>query len=165
MADVTLGSGATALYEYLENGKTTGTTNAVTNGKEAFEALMKGLAGDFVIVCDPETATPEPTDAAWSQTVTVTLETYDGELHSWYNGPITLAVEDAGGGTASILPVAGEQMMTNGTLSVVLSGDANTWANGETATLTVSDPATAGTGFNGWVASDATCVITFTTAS
>ena len=162
MADVTLGTGSEGLRSYLLNGCTDGTADSSGNGKQAFEALLKGLAGDYVIKCDPETVAPEPTNAVWSQTVTVTLETTDGEVHTWYNGPVKLAVGDTGGGTATITPGAGNRMMTNGSLTVVLAGDEATWAHGETATLTVSDPDN--TGFGGWTAADATCVVTFTTA-
>lgn len=162
MADVTLGSGITALNAYLIHGGTDGTADSADNGKQAFETFLKGLQGDYVIKCDPETTAPEPTTSAWSQDVTVTLETADGEVHTWYNGPVKLAIDDTGGGTASISPSAGNQMMTNGSLTVTISGTEATWANSETATLTVSDPDTSG--FGGWEASDADCVITFTSA-
>jgi len=159
---VTLGSAVIALRDYLLHGGTVGTNDNAANGEQAFETLLKGLAGDYVIVCDPATTTPEPTSEAWTQEVVVTLETADGEVHTWYNGPIKLAIDDTSiAGTASIDPAAGEHNMTNGKLTVTVSGDAKDWLNGDTVTLTVSDPDTSG--FGGWTASDATFVATFTT--
>lgn len=160
MASVTLGAGAEALKDYLLNGKTSGTAGSSANGKEGFTALLKGLAGDYVLSCSPSTATKAPTSSAWSQTVTVSLKTAAGEVHTWYNGPVKLAVADtSSAGTASISPSAGNQMMTDGTLTVTLSGNAANWLNGETATLTVAVPDT--TAIGGWTTSSATCVVTF----
>ena len=166
MADVTLGTGVEGLREYLLNGKTSSTAGDPANGRETLTALLKGLAGDYKLKCTPATATPlvsELAAAAQAFTIDISLETNDGEVHSWYNGPVKIAIteDDVGEGcTAAILPTAGEHMMTNGHLSVTVTMAKATWTAGKKATLTVSDPDTSA--FGGWAASDATFVATVT---
>jgi hypothetical protein len=153
MADVTYNPGMESLRTGLANG---GMTGELTNIK----ALFKALSGDIVVKCTPATATPAPTSAAWSQVVSVALETADGERHTWYSGPITLAVADTStAGTAAISPAAGAHLMTDGVLSVTLSGAAAAWLNAETATLTASLVAQQGLA---GLAASGTCVVTFT---
>lgn len=166
MADVTLGTGATALFEYMLNGRSEGGAGAATNGQEGLTAFLKGMSGDFKIVCSPATATPlvsECTAAAQVYTIDVSLQTNDGEIHSWYNGPVKIAIaenDDGEGCTAAILPAAGEHMMTNGHLSVTVTMAKATWTATKKATLTVSDPDTSS--FGGWAATDATFIATVT---
>jgi hypothetical protein len=66
----------------------------------------KALSGDIVWVCNPATATPAPTSAAWTRDVIITLETAAGEVHTWFDDAITTGVSIADtstAGTASIL--------------------------------------------------------------
>lgn len=162
MADVTLGTGATALFEYLLNGRSEGGAGAVTNGQEGLKAFLKGMSGDYKIACSPATAAPtvaECTAEAQVYAIDVSLQTNDGEVHSWYNGPVKLAIaDDDGVGAATIVPTAGAQMMANGRLTVTVTMSKAAWTAGSKATLTVSDPDT--TGFGGWTATDATFIAT-----
>lgn len=154
MADVTLGSGAEDLREYLLNGY--GTKDGV------YTAWMKAQSGDFVIGLSATTAAPtvaECTAEAQVYTITVTLQTADGETHGWYNGPVKLAIADDDDlGAATISPTAGNTMMANGVATVTVTMSKAAWTAGKKATLTVSDPDT--TGFGGWTASDATFIAT-----
>ena len=129
------------------------------------KAFLKAASGDFVIKCTPATVAKTATSEAWTQDVVVTLETNDGELHKWYNGNITLAVADTGTGTAAIDPAAGAHAMTNGSLTVTLSGDAGSsyWANTQTATLTASVTSNNPGLVQGSLIANATCVVTFST--
>lgn len=166
MSDVTLGNGVEGLREFLLNGKTSGIAGDTSNGNETFTALMKGLAGDYKIKCTPDKATPlvsELKAGKVSFAVDVSLESNDGEIHSWYNGPVKIAIaeDDTGAGCeATINPEAGAQMMTNGHLTVTVTMAKATWTATKKATLTVSDPDN--TGFGGWTAADATFVATVT---
>jgi len=166
MADVTLGTGIEGLRRYLLNGCTSGVAGSAENGRETLAAFMKAQSGDFKIKCTPATATPLVSElgaAAQSFVIDVSLETNDGEVHSWYNGPVKIAIaeDDTGEGcTAAILPIAGEHMMTNGHLSVTVTMAKATWTADKKATLTVSDPDTSA--FGGWAATDATFVATVT---
>jgi hypothetical protein len=93
--------------------------------------------------------------------ITISLTTAAGELHSWYNGKVLLAIADTDDtGVASIDPAAGERAMTNGVLEVEVTMSKAVWTANKTATLTVSDLATAGTGILGFVVADATFVAT-----
>jgi hypothetical protein len=160
MAGVTNGSKIEDLRTYL--------AGLGNNGYNAFQTLMKALSGDFVLKVTPATATPAPTAAAWTQAAVVTLETADGEVHEWYNGPVTLAIADTStAGTASITPAAGAHNMTNGQLAVTIAGDAAAWLATETVTLTASmadQDASGDTDKNlfGKAVADKTCVLTFT---
>jgi hypothetical protein len=123
------------------------------------KAFMKACSGDIVLVVTPATATPAATTEAWSQVVTATLKTADGEVHKWYSGPVTIAVsKSSSGGTAAISPTAGAKYMTDGVFSFTLSGT-GTWAQNDTATATVT--AVAQQGLLGLAISATTCVVTF----
>jgi len=152
MADITLGTGAEDLRSYILNGD---------GNHDIWKAFIKGLQGDFVFDVSPATTAPTPTTEAWGQEVTITLKSNNGEVHTWYNGPIKLAIANTStAGTATIDPSDTTPNMENGVYTVTIAGDAASWLNSETATLTVSDPDT--TGIGGWAVADATCVITFT---
>lgn len=159
MADVTLSAATLELRDWFLHGG--GDVAGVT-------AFLKAHSGDIQLeVVVPDT-TPAPTTDAWSQTMTVRLQTADGEVHTWYNGPVTLAIADTGGGTATIVPAAGAHNMVGGELDVVVAGEANTWANGEAVTLTASigDQDSSGDtdkAILGYAIADHTGVITFTT--
>ena len=128
-------------------------------------SFIKAIQGDLKLVCTPATVAKTATSEAWTETVVVTLTNNDGELCQWYNGNVTIAVADTGTGTASISPAAGAVQMTDGSLTVVLSGDAgsNNWANEQTATLTVSPTANNAGIVQGSLIANATCVVTFAT--
>jgi len=125
------------------------------------KAFLKACCGDIVLKVTPATYAPAATAAAWTKTVLVTLETADGERHKWYSGPVTLAVGDtSSAGTASISPTAGAKYMTDGALSVTISGDAAAWLQNDTATLTVT--VVEGPGLAAGKAIGATtCILTF----
>lgn len=157
MADVTLSEGSNNVLYWLLNG---------AGDRAGVDALFKALSGDIQLEVDVVDATPDPTAAVWEQTMTVKLVTADGEVHSWYNGPVTLAIGDtSSAGTAAILPAAGAHNMVAGELEVVVSGDAQAWLNSETVTLTASIAAqhSGDTAILGYVVANHTGVITFTT--
>lgn len=136
----------------------------INAGSPPLDLLVKAMGGDMVFKCTPATAAPSAAAAAADAveyTVTVTLETAEEEVHSWYNGPVLLAItDDDGTGTATIDPAAGERNMTDGSLDVVVTLPKAAWTAGSVVTLTVSDPVTAGTGICGWAVADKTFVAT-----
>lgn len=136
----------------------------INAGSPPLDLLVKAMGGDMVFKCTPKTAAPSATDAALAAieyTVTVTLETAEGEVHSWYNGPVLLAIATTDdNGVATIDPAAGERNMTDGSLDVVVTLPKAAWTAGSVVTLTVSDPVTAGTGICGWTVADKTFVAT-----
>ena len=126
--------------------------------------VTKALSGDMVFKCTPATAAPSAAAAALDDIVykvKVTLENAAGEVHDWYNGPVLLAISDNDStGVATISPAAGERNMTNGELEVTVTLPKAAWTASKAVTLTVSDPATAGTGVCGWVVANKTFVAT-----
>lgn len=126
--------------------------------------INKIMSGDYAFEVDPATASPtvaECTANAMTYTVTVSLVDGDGNVYTGYNGKVLLAVADTDGSFhATIDPTAGERAMTNGVLEVDVTLAKGAWTAGSTATLTVSDPVTAGTGVTGWAVADATFVAT-----
>lgn len=127
--------------------------------------VTKALSGDMVFKCTPATAAPSAAAVAQNAIVykvKVTLETAKKEVHSWYNGPVLLAITTTdANGVATIDPAAGERNMTNGELEVTVTLPKAAWTASKTVTLTVSDPANAGTGICGWAVADKTFVATF----
>ena len=126
--------------------------------------VTKALSGDMAFKCTPATAAPSAAAAALNDIVykvKVTLENAKGEVHSWYNGPVLLAIaDDDSTGAATISPAAGEHNMTNGELEVTVTLPKAAWTASKAVTLTVADPATAGTGICGWVVANKTFVAT-----
>ena len=136
--------------------------NAALN--DNFGLMAKAMSGDMKFSLSQTTAAPtvaECTAAAQVYNITISLTTAAGEVHSWYNGKVLLAIAaDDSTGVASIDPAAGEHAMTNGVLEVEVTMSKAKWTAGKKATLTVSDLATAGTGILGFVVADATFVAT-----
>jgi hypothetical protein len=131
----------------------------VVNGggdRADWDAFVKAHSGDMVFLCTPAAPTVKATSSGWSLPVTVQLATADGEVHKWFQGPITLAIADtSAAGTASITPAAGAHNMVDGELSVTISGDAAAWLAAETATLSISSITVIG-----YTVPAKTCVVT-----
>lgn len=111
---------------------------------------------DVVVVIERANVTPAPTTAVWSYVVPFHLETTAGETVP-FNGTIAATAEEStsGGGTAD--PDDATPAVVNGRGTVTFKGTAGTWADGNTATLTLTHT-------NLRAASDTdTFVVTFTT--
>jgi len=126
--------------------------------KEAFLLRDLASAGDMVIVIDPETVDRTITTSAWTRDVKISVQTAAGAVHTWLDGAFAtiLSIADTGGGTATI--VSTTMTLVEGEVIVVVSGDAATWANGETDTLTVAN-----TTILGYTVTGGTSVETFNT--
>ena len=126
--------------------------------------IGKVQSGNYAFSVSPATASPtvaQVTANAMAYTVTVSLVDGDGAVYTGYNGKVLLAIADNDDNfSATISPAAGEHAMTNGVLTVVVTLGKGAWTAWKKATLTASDPATAGTGVNGWAVADATFVAT-----
>ena len=136
----------------------------INAGSPPLNLLVKAMGGDMVFKCTPATAAPSAAAAALADvkyTVTVTLESTAEEVHSWYNGPVLLAIAtNDSTGVPAIDPAAGEHNMTNGVLEVEVTLPKAAWTASKAVTLTVADPATAGTGICGWAVANKTFVAT-----
>ncbi len=103
--------------------------------------LWKFLSGDIDSAVNGVTDNVEgPTDGVTTQTFEISLVDKDGNVYEFYNGPIKLAIaKSSTGGTIAIDPASTTPNMKNGryTVSIIFGG---TWATGDTATLTISDP-------------------------
>lgn len=111
---------------------------------------------DVVVVIERANVTPAPTTKAWSFVVPFHLETAAGETVP-FNGTIaaTAAETTSGGGTAD--PTDATPDVVNGRGVVTFAGTEATWANADTATLTLTH-----TNLRGGTDAD-TFVVTFTT--
>jgi len=128
-----------------------------------FGILTKAMSGDMVFSLSQTTAAPAASVLAAGDVVykiKVRLETAAGELHSWFNGKISVAIaDDDATGAATVTPT-GETAMTNGELEVTVTLPKAVWTAGKKATLTIGDVSTAGTGILGWAVADKTFVAT-----
>lgn len=106
--------------------------------REYLSLMQDAMSGDIVIVIDPETVDRTITSSAWDRDVKISIQNAAGKVHKWMNltEATILSVGDTGGGTAII--VATTITIVNGETTVVVSGDAATWADAETDTLTVA---------------------------
>ena len=119
-------------------------------------ALSKEVSQDDVlVVVERANVTPSPTAAVWSYVVPFHLETTTGEMVP-YNGTIAATVGNTStSGTAAVDTAT--PSVVNGVGSSTISGDAASWLNTETATLTLTH-----TNLRGGTDTD-TFVVTFTT--
>lgn len=99
--------------------------------------ISKALGDDVAVVIERADVTTAPTDDAWSYVVPFHLETSAGETVP-FNGTIaaTASESTSGGGTADPTNVA--PSVVNGRGTVTFAGTKKTWANGDTATLTLT---------------------------
>lgn len=152
-ADVTLGTGVEALRAYILNGN--------GDADETWVPFMKAQNGDYKLALSATTAAPTAAAlaaAAVEYDITITLSTYDDEVHAWYYGPLGLAIADTCVSVdATITPSTTTPNMTAGVYTVKVTLPKGSYTASEDVTLTVSDPTN---GFNGWPLSHLTFVAT-----
>ena len=120
----------------------------------------KAMSGDIVMTISPATVTPEPTSAAWTRTVSVSLATAAGEVHEWLNDTYATTVSIANTSTAGTASIASTTLtLVNGKADITVSGDAADWLDTETDTLTIANITVLGYTITG-----GTSVETFTAA-
>lgn len=125
---------------------------------EQLNLMAKAMSGDMVMVIDPETSAPEPTSAAFTSTVRISIQTAAGEVHSWLNDSYATSLAIADDSTAGTASIASTTLtLVNGAAAVVVSGDAEDWLADETWTLTVSNLT-----IMGYTVTGGTSVATFT---
>lgn len=112
---------------------------------DLLNALQSAMSGDLVFVVTPETLTSEATAAGWTRAVTIELQNAAGEVQTWFSKAITsgVSIEDSSAGTASI--VSTTLTFVNGVATVVITGNAASWAGGtkqvKTATIALDTAA------------------------
>lgn len=118
------------------------TTGAFLREQDA----MSSGANMFIKIYPTTKSTPHASAA--NRTVRIQLENQTGQVHEWYNGPLTLAVTKSSSlGTVS-LPGGTTQSMVNGVLDVVIA-EGGTWAAADNNTLTVTYPTIMGAAVTG----------------
>jgi hypothetical protein len=124
--------------------------------RDMFELMGKAMSGDLLWVVTPATARKSDTTSAWTYDFYVELQTAAGETHTWFSDAIATGVSigDTGGGTATITSTT--LTIVDGVAKITVSGDAATWAAGETFTLTVAQAT-----ILGYTVTQATGVVTF----
>jgi hypothetical protein len=99
----------------------------------------KALSGDLVLVASPATVTTGATSTARTRTVTVSLKTSDGSIHTWFNGAITNGCSIADTSAAGTASIANTTLtFVNGVATKVVSLNAAAWLATETDTLTIA---------------------------
>lgn len=116
---------------------------------ELLDLIQDALQGDIVLDISPSTVNADPTVAAWTRDVVISLKNAAGEIHEWMNAAFTtiLSIADASSaGTASI--VSTTLTFVKGVATIVVSGDAAAWLGGtaqiETITCTAGESTGAG---------------------
>lgn len=117
------------------------------------------LGGDIIMAITPTTATPAPTAAAWTRNVVVELTTAAGQVHDWLTDTYATTSSIANTSSAGTASIASTTLtIVSGRAVIVVSGDAASWLNTETDTLTIGNITVAGVTVTG-----GTSVETFTT--
>ena len=128
--------------------------------KDELKIRDKALAGDIVMVIDPETVAPVPTSSAWTRNVKISIQSAAGEVHEWLNQSYTTTLSIADTSTAGTASITSTTLtLVNGEATVVVSGDAQDWLDTETDTLTVANITVMG-----YTVTGGTSVETFTAA-
>ena len=103
-------------------------------------AIESALAGDIVMVIDPETVAPVPTAAAWTRNVKVSIQNAAGDVHGWLNKAYTTTASVGDTSTAGTASIAATTLtIVDGEANIVVSGDAADWLDTETDTLTIAN--------------------------
>ena len=132
--------------EYLTSLGIAATTDESLAGEVIKTGLMaKAMAGDMVFVCDPATVDTKVSNLG-TRTVSIQLQTADGDLHTWFTKTIsnglTLAESTNGNGTTSFASgsavTAADAVFTNGRCSATVY-DIGTWAEDDTGTLIMAE--------------------------
>jgi hypothetical protein len=108
--------------------------------RKYLSSIESALAGDIVMVIDPETTGSAATTADFTRDVRISIENAAGDVHTWltkaYTTTSSIGEVTAGDGTASIVSttlsiVAGK--------AVVTVSCTDTWAADDTNTLTIAN--------------------------
>lgn len=122
--------------------------------RDDLNAFVKALTGDIKFSVSPTSATVAHTGAGWTEDVVISLATADGEVHTWFQNPITISIADnSTEGVATILTTT--PRMVDGKCTVTITGNAAAWLAADTATLTV-----AAATILGYTVASKTCVVT-----
>lgn len=108
--------------------------------RDYLELQQKAMAGDIVMVIDPETVTPAPTSSAWTRDVKVSIQTASGEVHRWLNQSYATTASIANTSTAGTASIVSTTLtLVDGEATITVSGDAEAWLDTETDTLTIGN--------------------------
>ena len=94
--------------------------------------------GDIFLTISPTTVSTVHRGTAWTRDVVLTLHNFAGDVCEWYNGThaTSASIADTSAGTASIASTT--ITFIRGVATITVTGNAVTWAAGETDTLTIS---------------------------
>jgi len=107
--------------------------------------LQSAISGDLAFSVSPATVASSATSSAWTRTVTISLVDSDGNVQTWFTKDITtgVSIADSSAGTATIPSTT--LTFVNGVATVVISGNAASWAGGtkqvKTATIALDTAA------------------------
>lgn len=114
------------------------TKNLTAN--EEINLLGSAMSGELTMVISPETVAPEPTAAAWTRDVIVSIVNDAGEVQQWLNQTYATTVSIANDSVAGTASIASTTLtLVNGVATITVSGDAEAWLDTETDTLTIGN--------------------------
>ena len=115
--------------------------------REFLARMIEGMQGDFVIVATPATLATSVVKVAaaiagsshkFKRTIEITVQDAAGNIHEWFSG--TFAIAASKNSTSGVIAIAGAAStitLDQGYATVELDYT-GTWAQGDTATLTVT---------------------------
>lgn len=104
-----------------------------------FQMATDALRGDMILEITPTAVNRVAASTAFTRTVHMRLKNAAGKTHEWCNLALTtrLAIADTSQAGAATIPST-TLTFVNGRASVVITGSAHAWLEGETNVLTVS---------------------------
>lgn len=113
--------------------------------RDYLSLMEDALAGDVVMVIDPETAGSAATTEDFTRDVEITIENAAGDVHTWltadYATTLAIAEVTVGDGAATIVSTTLSIVRGRAVVTISATG---TWAADDTNTLTVSNITVAG---------------------
>lgn len=102
--------------------------------------MQQAMCGDMVLSITPATCSKSARSTAWTRQVVIELRNAAGDIHEWCNQAFTtkLTIADtSSAGTASIASTT--LTFEKGRATITVSGNAASWVNGDTDTLTLAN--------------------------
>lgn len=108
--------------------------------RKYLSAIESAMAGDIVMVIDPETTGSAATTEDFTRDVIISIENAAGDVHTWltadYTTTLAIAESTVGDGAATIASTTLSIVAGKAVVTVSATG---TWAADDTNTLTVSN--------------------------
>ena len=119
--------------------------NDVNDATADITKMNEAMSGDIVLKCTPTALGSSAADIAaavladgyFEREVEISLVNAAGEVHTWFNGQLSVAGSETNAGDGTADPTAAKVTLVNG-VGTCIFRYLKTWATGDIATLTIT---------------------------